>query len=36
MAGAMAEREPNPLIALFRQCVVCINDGEGGFRGTGN
>src|ERR1022692_1110299 len=27
--------EPNPLISLFRRCVVRIDDGEGGFRGTG-
>jgi hypothetical protein len=27
--------DPNPLVALFRQCVVRISDGEGGFRGTG-
>ena len=27
--------EPNPLIDLFRRCVVRIDDGEGGFRGTG-
>ena len=31
----MAGGEPNPLIALFRRCVVRIDDGEGGFRGTG-
>jgi hypothetical protein len=31
----MAEGEPNPLIALFRRSVVRIDDGEGGFRGTG-
>ena len=31
----MVGGEPNPLIALFRQCVVRIDDGEGGFRGTG-
>ena len=27
--------EPNPLMELFRQCVVCISDASGGFRGTG-
>jgi hypothetical protein len=27
--------EPNPLIALFRQCVVCITDEAGEFRGSG-
>lgn len=31
----MAGGEPNPLIALFRRCVVRIDDGGGGFRGTG-
>ncbi len=31
----MAGGEPNPLIALFRQCVVRIDDDQGGFRGTG-
>ena len=30
-----AEGEPNPLIALFRQCVVCITDEAGRFRGSG-
>jgi hypothetical protein len=29
------EEEPNPLIALFRQCVVCILDEAGRFRGSG-
>ena len=29
------EEEPNPLIALFRQCVVCIIDEAGRFRGSG-
>ena len=29
------EREPNPLIALFRRCVVCITDDAGRFRGSG-
>src|SRR6185437_16708006 len=29
------EGEPNPLIALFRQCVVCITDEAGRFRGSG-
>jgi hypothetical protein len=27
--------DPNPLIGLFRRCVVCITDGEGRFRGSG-
>ena len=27
--------EPNPLIALFRRCVVCITDEAGRFRGSG-
>ena len=28
------EAEPNPLIALFRRCVVCVTD-EAGVRGSG-
>ena len=28
--------EPNPLIALFRQCVVCITDGRGGSAAPGS
>jgi WD40 repeat protein len=35
VGSILAGREPNPLIALFRQCVVCISDTEGKFRGTG-
>ena len=31
----MDKGDPNPLIVLFRQCVVRISDGDGGFRGTG-
>ena len=31
----MAEVEPNPLIVLFRQCVVRITDDAREFRGTG-
>jgi hypothetical protein len=27
--------DPNPLIGLFRRCVVCINDDRGRFRGSG-
>ena len=27
--------DPNPLIALFRQCVACITDEAGRFRGSG-
>jgi Trypsin-like peptidase domain/Tetratricopeptide repeat len=29
------EDDPNPLITLFRACVVCITDESGRFRGTG-
>lgn len=27
--------DPNPLIGLFRRCVVCITDEQGRFRGSG-
>ncbi len=29
------DREPNPLIALVRRCVVWITDEAGRFRGSG-
>jgi hypothetical protein len=29
------EGEPNPLIALLRQSVVCVTDAAGRFRGSG-
>ncbi len=32
---AVSGGEPNPLVALFRRCVVRIDDGDGNFRGTG-
>ena len=35
LTSIMAKGEPNPLISLFRQCVVRISDGGGKFRGTG-
>lgn len=34
-ALGLPDREPNPLIALFRRCVVRVNDEAGSFRGTG-
>jgi len=34
-APGLPDREPNPLIALFRQCVVRVDDEAGSFRGTG-
>lgn len=35
MMNPLPDGEPNPLIALFRQCVVCILDEAGRFRGSG-
>ena len=35
MAPVVADADPNPLISLFRQCVVRISDGSGMLRGTG-
>jgi hypothetical protein len=35
MASPVGEGEPNPLIALFRRCVVCITDEAERFRGSG-
>jgi S1-C subfamily serine protease len=35
VALGLPDREPNPLIALFRQCVVRVGDEAGSFRGTG-
>ena len=29
------DQDPNPLISLFRRCVVCITDEQGRFRGSG-
>jgi trypsin-like peptidase len=34
-APGLPDREPNPLIALFRQCVVRVDDEAGSFCGTG-
>jgi DNA-binding transcriptional regulator GbsR (MarR family)/S1-C subfamily serine protease len=31
----VTDADPNPLIALFRQCVVCITDEAGEFHGSG-
>jgi hypothetical protein len=35
MMNLLPDGEPNPLITLFRQCVVCILDEAGRFRGSG-
>ena len=35
MAPVVADTDPNPLISLFRQCVVRISDGAGTLLGTG-
>jgi hypothetical protein len=35
VAPTVPEGEPNPLVALLRQCIVQIDDNTGAFRGTG-